>query len=161
MTYNIHIHLDGQNSNDQNNPNNSQPPYINKLMEKVKKCVDWRTFFELHEDLDTIGLAIKSTTAGRKMLCRVDEGQPTSQKIIDDYVFIGGDNNIDEEISPRKLDLISQFIANNATHYRNRPEQRHNYKTDTLIYGKPVFVNNEEQIAESQDVDFISRMINE
>jgi hypothetical protein len=108
-------------------------------------------------------MSIEPTTSGRVILCRIDEfGRPVTEKVVDDYIFLCGRDRIDEEITERVSEVICNFIGRNRgpsreVNYYDMPE----YQKHHAMYGDAVRLAEEESLAESQETEYISRLINE
>ncbi len=120
MSRNINININIPRDDDNYTQSNEDITHnLNKqaqtLVDNIRRCYNWRNLFELKDKFQMCGLVIRPTTNNRMILCRVENGQPIYNSIIDDYIFIGKDD-IDEEISERAAEVISDFVRCNATY---------------------------------------------
>lgn len=144
MDYNIHIHLpDGQTaggSSEQAQESTQSGPraWYDQLVKRIQQCYNWRSIYELSEDLHRIGLTIRDTNGGRMILCRMEEGRPIADKIVDDYIFVGAKDCLDEEISSRAMEVITDFIHSNASYPQTLIRDGQDYTKDMALYGKPL-----------------------
>ncbi len=163
--YDIHIHLPEDESVDgeQFQEETQQPmsPWLEQLLGKINQCYDWKSFYELAEDFQQIGLAIQETQGGRLVLCKLSGGRPVIESIIDDYIFVGGKSRLDEEISQRGLEVILNFVQSNAGKPQRLIVASQDYTRDMSLYGKPLRLYNEAHLEEQQQICLMGRIINE
>lgn len=125
------------------------------LAAKILKYPSWRTILAVKEDLEDNGLTIKETIDGRYLLCRIEEGRAVYDKILDDYVYIGSHDRLDESIDSMRLSMINDFVLDKASNKRLSNSSK-SYNKNTSLYGKPVRVYNE---GYSQEILSISKTI--
>lgn len=136
---------------------------VRDIIDRVQLCYSWRNLCELRKKLIEHGLTIEPTTSGRMILCRIEHGKPVYESVIDDYIFLGNKEQLDEEISSRTAEVICSFIERNAS----GPAKLSNYqppqyaRASTAFYGTPLQIDEAESIAESQEIEHISRLLNE
>lgn len=164
--YNIHIHVGGEGDKPkQSGPvketSNKVGAWYDDLIRRVNQCVDWKTLYELREDFACIGLIVQETSGARKILCRMEEGKPISKRVIDDYIFVGSKDTMDEEIGERALEVMLHFIESNASRPQTLMNDAQSYSQNTALYGKPVRLANEDQEAKQQEINMLGRMIQE
>ena len=166
--YNIHIHLPGeQHANVKSNMQEEQPAknnmgkWFDGLLERVKHCYDWKSIYTLKDDFEKVGLTLHDTAGGRKVLCRIEEGQPVVKNIVDDYIFMGSSSNLDEEISNRALEVILYFLENKASEPKIVMDSSQSYSKDMKLYGEPLKIYAEDANFRSQEVQVLGRLINE
>lgn len=154
---NININL-GPDEPEMSSEDSKVSKSCNKLIEKIKKCYDWQTFYELKSEFHKIGLSIEKTGEDRFILCRMEEGSPIYESIIDDYIFVGSISQIREEIRARNLDIIVDFVETNAgvAQTRDKPKSK-DYNKNVDLYGQAIRINEEAELCESQEISFISR----
>lgn len=130
------------------------------FIDTIKQCYDWKTLYTLSYEFNQFGLCIKSTTGGKIILCRTHNNIIITNKIINDYIFIGSINELDSQIPQRALDIIINFVNNNASApYTNNDSFGKSYNNKIGIYGKPINIANESTLKESQDIIYISKLI--
>jgi hypothetical protein len=162
----IHIHIGGDKVNPSNQEiaqenSNKVGQWYDDLLRRVKQCYDWKSLYELKEDFNSIGLAIRETAGNRKILCRLEEGVPITQKIIDDYIFVGSKQAMDEEIGDRAQEVILHFISNNASKPQVVVDDTQSYSKNMALYGHPIRIYNEDQEVKRQNINMLGRLITE
>jgi hypothetical protein len=60
------------------------------LANKLRYCNDPSSLFALEEDFNAIGLTIQKSHSGKVFICRIEDGQPTCQKLFEDHIPICG-----------------------------------------------------------------------
>lgn len=149
----IHIHVHTGQEQSQDRPEDRARRGVE---ERMRKCYDWQTLHELMSDFNKVGLTIIETSERRYVLCRVVNGEPITEDIIDDYVFVGVRDNLQEEISPRHMDIIVDFVTNNISGPVVWKKTEH-YNRGPKLYGAPIQINDEKHHAETEHVEFISK----
>ena len=162
----IHIHIGGDSpkKNTQQvseTSTNRVGAWYDDLVRRVKQCYDWKSLYELRTDFNSIGLAVRPTAGDRTVLCRMEEGKPVTQRIIDDYIFVGSKKTMDEEIGPRAMEVILHFIEDKASRPQTVVNDDQSYSQDIALYGTPIRVYNEDQEAKQQEIRMMGRMITE
>lgn len=130
----------------------------NALITKIQRCSYWRSLYALAEEFVQNGLAIKLTEGGRHALCRIQDGKPIHEQIVNDYIFIESANSEFDEIPQRSLDLIIQFVRQNAS-TNALADQLPTFRRNAALYGQAIRVANEEKVMAEQFVHAISRLI--
>lgn len=165
--YNIHIHLPGEgegtvNKHVQETPQtNKITQWFDHLIERVKHCYDWKSLYAMHEEFKKIGLTLHDTSGGRKVLCKVEEGKPVINNIVDDYIFVGSNDVLDEEVSQRALDVILYFLETKAGQPQAVMDSRQSYSKNMALYGKPLMIHTEGAQVKNQEIIILGRLINE
>ena len=131
--------------------------HIDNLIYKINSCNCWKTLYSLSEELLNYGLSIKITENGSHTLCRIANGKPIYNKIIEDFIFIESNDEY-SEIPQKSLDLIIQFLKQNASSNKII-DQTPLYRQNIAFYGQPIFVENEKNLMAEQHVYAISRLI--
>jgi hypothetical protein len=137
---------------------------LQNLVGKIKYCHSWYNFYQLREEFHNYGMSIEPTESGRYILCSVsDEGIPLRENIIDDYIFLGGKHQIDEVIDKKSEEIICNFIGKNAIPGANvKIKTSKNYQDSNFgMYGKSISIEEQKQLAESQDIHQIGKLLNE
>lgn len=88
--------------------------YVEELIKKIEMCIDYQSLFALEESFNKCGLTVQTTARNRTILCKLREGKPVTEKIIEDYIFLGSLNTLSEEISEISGKKICLFIRENA-----------------------------------------------
>jgi hypothetical protein len=162
----IHIHIGSDSKSEpqqvSETPTNRVGQWYNDLLRRVKQCYDWKSLYELREDFNSIGLAVRETAGNRKILCRLEEGKPITDKIIDDYIFVGSKNTMDEEIGTRAQEVILHFISQHASKPQVVVDDNQSYSRDVALYGRPIRIDESPKLeAEVQQIEIMSRLIDE
>lgn len=165
--YNIHIHLPGDGSASVNGQQVNETPakskitqWFDHLLDRVRHCYDWKSFYALQEEFKKIGLTLHDTSGGRKVLCRVEEGKPVVKNIVDDYIFVGSTESLDEEVSQRAMEVIVYFLENRASQPQAVMDSSQSYSKDMALYGKPLKIYAESAQVKNQEVEVLGRLIN-
>jgi hypothetical protein len=87
---------------------------LGKLLYKIDQCIDYQNLYSLEEDFNKVGLTIQSTSRNRMILCRLLNGAPITEKVIDDYIYIGGTDELSKELTNRTTEKIADFVKTNA-----------------------------------------------
>jgi hypothetical protein len=163
MDYNIHIHLpDGQQPEAgpvKETPQNKIGTWHDRFLDKIRQCYNWRSLYEFNEEFACVGLTIRDTSGGRKILCRMEEGIPITDKIVDDYIFIGSKDAIDEEVSQRAMEVIVNFIGSSSSQPQTIMTDGQKYTKDVALYGQPLQIYQEETNAQQQEIETMGRML--
>ncbi len=152
----IHVHTDQAQSQPQDTPRDRSR---RGLEERMRKCYDWQSLHELQDDFNRVGLTVTATSEERYVLCRVVNGEPITENIIDDYVFIGARDNLSQEISPRHMDIIVDFVSSNIGGPVEHKKTEH-YNRGPKLYGAsntPVTIQDEKDLSDTQHIEFISK----
>ena len=83
---------------------------LQKLIYKIGQCIDYQSLYALEESFNKCGLTIQTTSRNRMILCKLREGRPLSESVIDDYIFVGGIDINTNEISDRAAEKICDFV---------------------------------------------------
>jgi hypothetical protein len=164
--YNIHIHLPDADKEPaksdkpvQEAPQNKMGQWFDNLLGKIRQCYDWKSFYALEEEFSKAGLALRDTEGGRKVLCRLEGGKPVIDQIIDDYIFAGSTNTLDEEIAQRALEIIVHFVESKASTPQVVADSSQEYSRELALYGHPLKIYSESSAASQQEVTFLSRLM--
>ena len=128
---------------------------IESLISKVKKCVDWRGFYKLSEEILDNGFALVTTVNGNHALCRIENGQPVHHAIYEDYIFI--DSSLHSPISKEMRRSLIEFISTNAS-TNTLNDASVSYFNNVALYGKAVFIN---ECTDSQVIDQLGRELDD
>lgn len=83
-----------------------------KLTYKIRQCIDYQSLYALEEEFNDAGLTIQTTSQNRVILCKLVNGKPKADKVIDDYIFVGSLDTSTNEISDRAAQKIVDFVNN-------------------------------------------------
>lgn len=87
---------------------------LKRVLYKVSQCIDYQNLYALEEEMNKVGLSVQTTSNNRMILCRLLEGKVVTEKVIDDYIFIGSLNDATRELSESQIQKISDFIRNRS-----------------------------------------------
>lgn len=87
---------------------------LKRVLYKVSQCIDYQNLYALEEEMNKVGLSVQTTSNNRMILCRLFEGKVVTEKVIDDYIFIGSLNDATKELSESQIQKISDFIRNRS-----------------------------------------------
>lgn len=165
--YNIHIHLPGEGGTVNGKPVQEAPQankvtqWFDHLVSRVKHCYDWKSLHAMKEEFAKIGLTLHETSGGRKVLCRIEEGKPVINNIVDDYIFVGSNELLDEEISPRALEVIVYFLENRAGSPQAVMDSSQLYSKNMALYGKPLKIYGENSQVKNQEIATLGGIIDQ
>lgn len=81
---------------------------LNALLAKIGQCTSSEELCSLEESFNHNGLTLQETTNGRKILCKLREGQAITEDVINDFIFIN------DRFSQGAVDKIYDFVTANA-----------------------------------------------
>jgi len=87
---------------------------VDKLIYKIGQCIDYQSLYALEESFNKCGMTIQTTSRNRMILCKLRDGKPVTESIVDDYIFIGNLDDLSHEISDRASIKISDFVRTNV-----------------------------------------------
>jgi len=87
---------------------------LNKLIYKIGQCIDYQSLFALEEEFNRIGLTLQTTSRNRMVLCKLIKGRPITERVIEDYIFVGGLDELSKELTDRATEKICDFVRTNA-----------------------------------------------
>lgn len=132
---------------------------LQDFIARIRRCDCWNTLYTLEDDFQQFGISIEQTHGGRRALCRLEGGTPIVERVLDDFIFIEGSDGYDQ-INPRSMELITDFVWRCATGPQEAPEPIA-YKRSYRLYGKPIRISNEDRIAEEQEIHAMGRLLTE
>lgn len=83
---------------------------VDKLVYKIGQCIDYQSLYALEESFNNCGLTIQTTSLNRMILCKLIDGKPVTESVVDDYIFVGGLNDMSREITERAVIKICDFV---------------------------------------------------
>ncbi|MDP1710858.1 MAG: hypothetical protein Q8K86_00170 [Candidatus Nanopelagicaceae bacterium] len=89
-------------------------PNVDRLIYKIEQCTDYQCLYALEEEFNKAGLTVQATPKNRMILCKLRNGRPLAESVVDDYIFIGGLDGMSNEPSDRTVSKISDFVRTNA-----------------------------------------------
>lgn len=87
---------------------------LKEVLYKVNQCIDYHTLYALEPEFNKVGLTIQTSSKNRTVLCKLIDGKPITESIIDDYIFIGTLDGSSTELSERAIEKVSDFIRASA-----------------------------------------------
>lgn len=128
------------------------PPRIKELNEndlkaiiyKLHQCINCECLCAMESDFNKIGLTIQTTSKDRIVLCRVEDGKPITEHVIDDYIFIGEATKLSTELSERAVEKISSFIQANAGPSETVRNNIRSWRDGLRMAGAPIEITNED-----------------
>lgn len=103
---------------------------LDKIISALKYCSKPSQLLELEKRLNTVGLTVQQSQAGRVFLCRITEGRPACGELFEDHIPIC---DFDETLDDRARNMALEFIMNNATSPKNIKND--NQKGNFSLYG--------------------------
>lgn len=124
-----------------------------QIIEKIKRCASWDDLYSIGEEFIKYGMIIKITESGKRTLCRIENGRPIHNRIIDDYIFIQSEG---VSIPRRTINLIVEFVRKHTNTNENKivPDIK-GYHITNAVYGNPAIAIKSFTLSEQ-----ISRQIN-
>ena len=132
--------------NDVDKPKPVANNLIEKLIYKIGQCIDYQSLYALEESFNKCGLTIQTTSRNRMILCKLRDGRPVSESVVDDYIFIGGIDDMGRELSERATEKISDFVRTNS----GKPDKVQNmarvWRNGLRMYDAVSIVNEDQQM---------------
>jgi hypothetical protein len=118
---------------------------VDKVIYKVEQCIDYQNLYALEEDFNAIGLTVQTTSNRRMILCKLVDGKVISNKIIDDFIFIGSLDSALNEISDRAASKVTDFIRSNAGTSSNVKNSARVWRNGLKMYESTIVIMNEDK----------------
>lgn len=118
---------------------------VSEVIKKIKSCPDFNSLYCLEKKFNNVGMTIKSTAKDNMILCKIVDGKPYAEEIIDDFIFIGCLENKNDPLNDRLIDCLIDFVINNASAPAKIKSDRPKWKHDSNMYGKINLVHEEVQ----------------
>lgn len=96
------------------NEDERRAQYVNKIVDKLARCIDYQSVYALEEDFNKVGLTVQSTSNHRMILCKLRDGKAVSNSVVEDYIFIGSHETAINELTDRAVMKMSDFVRTNA-----------------------------------------------
>jgi hypothetical protein len=87
---------------------------LGKLLYKIGQSIDYQSIYALEESFNKVGLTIQTTSHNRMILCKLINGGPITENVVDDYIFIGNLDERSKEVTDRTAEKICDFVRTNA-----------------------------------------------
>ncbi len=128
---------------------------LGRLLYKIEQCIDYQNLYSLEEDFNRVGLTVQATSRNQMILCKLINGSPVTENVIDDYIYIGSTNELNKELSERASEKISDFVRTNAGSPGKVENIARVWRNGLRMYSSKIAIANE-------DIDRISgELINE
>jgi hypothetical protein len=118
---------------------------LERLIYKIGQCIDYQSLYALEESFNRCGLTIQTTSRNRMILCKLRDGRPVSESVVDDYIFIGGIEDMSREISNRASEKISDFVRTNAGAAGKVQNMARVWRNGLRMYDSVSIVNEDQQ----------------
>jgi len=126
---------------------------INKCTDKVKRCQDFDSLFMLEEDFNSVGLTLRETVNRKMALCRVEDGSFASNKMLDDFIFVGYADDPRALLLDEMRGYICEFVDENASDEELRSIASSAKHQQVGLYGRTIT-----QIENEDVLDVVQRM---
>lgn len=87
---------------------------LHKLLYMIEACIDYQNLYALEDSFNKCGLTVQTTPNGKMILCKLRESKPVTNKVIDDYIFVGSNATAINELSDRAVNKICDFVRTNS-----------------------------------------------
>jgi hypothetical protein len=118
---------------------------VEKVVYKIGQCIDYQSIYALEESFNKIGLTIQMTSRNRMILCKLFEGKALTERVVDDYIFIGDTKDLSKEISERASEKICDFVRTNAGKSSKVENTSRAWRNGLRMYESVVIVNEDQQ----------------
>jgi hypothetical protein len=118
---------------------------VEKVVYKIGQCIDYQSIYALEESFNKIGLTIQMTSRNRMILCKLLEGKALTERVVDDYIFIGDTKDLSKEISERASEKICDFVRTNAGKSSKVENTSRAWRNGLRMYESVVIVNEDQQ----------------
>jgi hypothetical protein len=89
-------------------------PDLDKLLYRIGQCTDYQCLYALEESFNKCGLTVQASSNSRMILCKLRDGKPITEHVIDDYLFIGSIGEKAKELTDRVVEKVCDFVRTNA-----------------------------------------------
>lgn len=127
------------------------------LLDKIRRCPSWKNLYALKNEFADAGLLIIVSENGNKVLCRIENGQPITDKVLDDFIFIQSKDET-SGIPRHMTETIIGFVHKNASANRIIDDMP-SYKRYYSLYGSAIRIGNERSSIEEQIINSISNVL--
>ena len=135
-------------------PETYDPNNLESLVNKIQSSTDYHCIYALEEEFNKCGLTIQPTSRNRMALCRMVDGRPISEKVVEDYIFIGSVDDLSKDLTDRIVDKVCQFVRTNAGAPGEIQNVARQWRNGIRMYEDTLMIANE-------DVIHIGEMIRE
>jgi hypothetical protein len=120
---------------------------IDRLVDKLGRCIDYQSVYALEEEFNKAGLTIQTTSNSRMVLCRLQEGKPIAQNVVDDYIFIGSLDAAINELTDRAVMKMCDFVRTNASTADKVRNTARVWRNGLKMYESTIAIMNEDKHA--------------
>ena len=117
---------------------------IDKLIYRIGQCTDYQCLYALEEAFNKCGLTIQTTSRNRMILCKLRNGKPVSEHVIDDYIFVGSLEDHARELTDRISEKICDFVRTNAGEPSKVENTARVWRNGLRMYESTVRIMNED-----------------
>ena len=107
-------------------------------LRKINMCLDYQAVYSMEPDFNEIGLTVQTTSNNRMILCKIKNGRPLAESIIDDYMYIGSLDTATNEVSERAINKIVEFMHSAGGEKGELKNVARDWQDGLRIYGKSV-----------------------
>jgi len=111
---------------------------------KIRQCIDYQSLYALEDEFNKIGLTIQTTQKNRMILCKLVDGKPIANNVIEDFIFVGSYQQAETELSDRAIEKIIDFVGNNQGAPSKVENLARAWRNGLRMYGKTLFIANED-----------------
>ena len=129
---------------------------VNKVVDKLGRCIDYQSVYALEEDFNKIGLTVQTTSNNRMILCKLREGKPISTNVVEDYIFIGSHDTAINELTDRAVMKMSDFVRTNASLADVVKNTARVWRNGLKMYESTITIMNEDKHAEAALIETTS-----
>jgi len=100
----------------------------------------------MEREFNDVGLTLQTTHRNNKILCRIVEGKPCTERALDDYIFVGSIDEQSVQIPNDIIALICEFISKNAGQPAQLVDELPAWRGGNYMYGRISVVNEDVQV---------------
>ena len=137
---------------------------VDKVVNRIEHCIDYQSLYAMEEDFNSIGLTIQTTSNKRMTLCKLIGGKPVTNKIIDDFIFVGSLDTSTNELSDRATSKICDFVRANAGQPNKIENISRVWRNGLKMYESTISIMNENKLFAdmlSEDIENIADSIDD
>ncbi len=127
-----------------------------QLKRGIRSCYTFDNLYALSRGFNEHGMVIKPTASNKMIVCRVQDGEPISETIVSDFIFVGSLNQKDEVIPSRIIQCVLEFVERcHGEEYV--PEEISKQQHQQLaLYGVPMDVGRPTELA-NEDISELTQ----
>jgi len=120
---------------------------VDKLVDKLGRCIDYQSVYALEEEFNKAGLTVQTTSNNRVILCKLQEGRPVANNVVDDYIFIGSLDAAINELTDRAVMKMCDFVRTNASMADKVRNTARVWRNGLKMYESTITIMNEDKHA--------------